>query len=715
MMASVVAEDVISNNASGLNSSWRYLNLLPCGTDLERSDPDKAGQLYKEAISQNPGSYKLWHAYLLFRTKQLEGKPLNDPLYGSVLDNFKEALVFMHRMPRIWIEYCTLLDQQMFITRTRHAFDKALESLPITQHHRIWPLYINFIKRDHVPTETAVRVFKRYMQIKPEDAEDFIDYLHVKNRIDEAATLLCDIINRPNFQSKRDKTKDQLWEDLCDIVVEYADQIHSINVEAILRDGIARYIDQQGRLWNALARYYVHLGMFAGARSIYDQAIHSVKTKKDFVEVWEAYTNFQEKYLERLLEQDHLTQEQMFDLQIQQASLEELIKENGFLLNRVALRQNPHNIREWQKRVELCSQLDDPDSAKEEVYVEAIKTVDPKQVLGKYEDLWIDYATFHAEIGNKFRARDIFEKAVKIKEIKDMRDAKYDLARVWCNYIEFEILSNPNQARELAKRATGILRKSLNLWSLYADLEENHGTFASTKAVYDEMLHNKTATPQLILNYAEFLEEHKYFEDSFKAFEKGVTLFKWPYSVPIWHTYLNKFFARYGFRKLDRARDLLEHCLEDCPSAYAFEIYLLYAKLEEERGLLSRAHQVYSRAITKIEPKRQGDLFKIYLTSMMKLVDIDTIRDIFEKAIKVPDNKVARDFYLSFANLEEDQGEHERAREIYSNCSQLCDPRIDKEFWNLWSEFEQRCGSLETIDDMLRIKRSVEAIQPHLT
>jgi pre-mRNA-splicing factor SYF1 len=74
------------------------------------------------------------------------------------------------------------------------------------------------------------------------------------------------------------------------MIIEYADQIHSINVEAILRDGIARYSDQQGRLWNALARYYVHLGMFAGARNIYDQAIHTVKTKKDFVEVWEAYT-----------------------------------------------------------------------------------------------------------------------------------------------------------------------------------------------------------------------------------------------------------------------------------------------------------------------------------------------------------------------------------------------------------------------------------------
>ncbi|CAA3004450.1 Pre-mRNA-splicing factor SYF1 [Olea europaea subsp. europaea] len=688
-------------------ASWRYLNLLPCSSELERSEPDKAVKLYKEAICGNPGSYKLWHAYLLFRTRQLEGKPLDDPLYETVNKCFDEALVFMHRMPRIWIEYCTLLDRQLFVTRTRRAFNKAIESLPVTQHTRIWPLYIEFVKRSYVPVETAVRVFKRYMQLKPEDAEEFIDYLHVKNRIDEAATLLCDIINRPHFQSKRNKTKYQLWEELCDMICEYADQIQSINAEAILRDGIARHSDQQGRLWNALARYYVHLGMFASARNIYDEAIHAVKTKKDFVEVWEAYTNFEEKYIERLLEQDDLTEEQMFDLEIRQASLEELITNNGLLLNRVALRQNPHNVREWQKRVQLCDQLPDAPTAKEETFIEAIKTIDPKQALGRYEDIWIDYATFQVESNDIERAREVFDKAVEAKF------AKYDdLARVWCAYIELELRLVSGRAMKLAKRSTVTL-KNLNLWSLYADLEENFGTFASAKAVYERILDLRIATPQLILNYADFLEERNYFEESFRAFERGVSIFKWPYSLPIWHTYLSKFFKRYGFKKLDRARDLLEHCLKDCPSAHSFEIYLLYAKLEEEEGLLSRAQDVYSRAVTKIEPKQRGDLFKIYIMSMMKLVDITEIRSIYEQAISTLDNKRARDFCLSYANLEEEQDEIDRARTIYSYCSQMCDPRVDKEFWTLWAEFEQRHGNLESIDDMLRIKRSVEAIQPH--
>lgn len=39
----------------------------------------------------------------------------------------------------------------------------------------------------------------------------------------------------------------------------------------------------------------------------------------------------------------------------------------------------------------------------------------------------------------------------------------------------------------------------------------------STKAVYDRILDLRIATPQIVINYAMFLEEHKYFEESFKV------------------------------------------------------------------------------------------------------------------------------------------------------------------------------------------------------
>lgn len=683
---------------------WRPLSILPCSAELELSDPHYANTLYEKAIRENAGSYKLWHAYLQHRVRILRGKPLDSDDYVEINNLFERALVFMHKMPRIWIEYCTLLDSQLLVTRTRRTFNRALEALPITQHSRIWPLYLKFAKNDHVPVETAVRIFNRHRQLRPEYDEEFIDYLYVKNRIDEAATLLCDVINRPNFQSKKNKTKYQLWEELCDMICEFADQIHGVNSEAILRDGIARYHDQQGRLWNSLARYNVQLGMFANARNIYDEAINTVTTKKDFVEVWEAYTNFEEKYLEHLLEIEDPTDDQKFEIELRHASLEELITNNGLLLNRVALRQNPHNVREWQKRITLCDQVEESEKMKEETYIEALRTVDPKQALGQYEELWIGYAMFHALSGRISRSRDIFNKAVEAKF------TKYDeLAKVWCAYIELEIKLGSDKALKLARQATATI-KNLRLWSLYADLEENQGNFNSTKAVYERILDLKIATPQLVLNYAKFLETHKYYEESFRAYERGTSLFKWPNSVTIWHTYISKFLSRYGHhKKLDRVRDLLEQSLKDCPADFAFNIYILYAKIEEESGLTSRAMSIYTRASQHVEGVRKADLFRIYISSMMKLVDLQRLRSIYEQAIKALDNENARKFCLEYASLEEELGEIDRARTIYSFCSQFCDPKSDKEFWRLWTDFEQKHGELESIGEMLRIKRSLDA------
>ena len=45
-------------------------------------------------------------------------------------------------MPRIWLEYLQHMVESGRLTDTRHAFDAALRSLPVTQHSRIWPLYL---------------------------------------------------------------------------------------------------------------------------------------------------------------------------------------------------------------------------------------------------------------------------------------------------------------------------------------------------------------------------------------------------------------------------------------------------------------------------------------------------------------------------------------------------------------------------------------------
>ena len=60
--------------------------------------------------------------------------------------------------------------------------------------------------------------------------------------------------------------------------------------------------------------------------------------------------------------------------------------------------------------------------------------------------------------------------------------------------------------REKEGPVQGRLYRSLKLWSFYCDLEESLGTLESARAVYDRILDLRIATPQLVLNYALFLQ-----------------------------------------------------------------------------------------------------------------------------------------------------------------------------------------------------------------
>lgn len=74
--------------------------------------------LFERALKHIPGSYKLWRAYLMERRKQIRKKCITDPAFVAANDVHERALVFMHKMPRIWYAAHTLLLHQHVITIT---------------------------------------------------------------------------------------------------------------------------------------------------------------------------------------------------------------------------------------------------------------------------------------------------------------------------------------------------------------------------------------------------------------------------------------------------------------------------------------------------------------------------------------------------------------------------------------------------------------------
>ena len=677
-----------------------------------------------------PRSYKLWKMYLELRMKHLRNK--NSAAYSSeyakVNALYERALILLNKMPKIWEMYLSFLMKQPLITFTRRTFDRALRALPITQHSQIWVLYRPFA--NSASGETAIKIWRRYMQIHPEESEDFIDLLIEQGQFTEAVRKYMEILNNPKFRSKNTKGNFQLWSSMVDLMVHHAKEITTgdatgIDVEKIIRSGIHRFADQRGKLWAGLATYWITKGNFERARDIFEEGITTVMTVRDFTIIFDSYAEFEESIISTLMDQAAIRSDKGkvngdadFDLDIRMMRFEQLMDRRPFLVNDVLLRQNPNNVNEWEKRIALWG---DNKLEVVQTYTDAIAAVNPRKAVGKFHELWINYAKFYEEGGDLRNARIITEKAVKVP-FKSVAE----LAEMWCGWAEMELRNeNFDTAVDIMAKATLAskrspvdyfddtlspqqrVHKSWKLWSFYVDLVESVSTLEETRKVYDRIFELRIATPQTVVNYANLLEENKYHEESFKIYERGLDLFNYPVAFELWNLYLTKAVDRKI--SIERLRDLFEQAVEGCPPKFVKTLYLMYGSLEEERGLARHAMRIYERATRAVSDDDKFEMFNFYITKSASNFGLTSTRPIYERAIAALPDREARDMCLKFAEMERRLGEIDRARAIYGHASQFCDPRTTPTFWQKWESFEVQHGNEDTFKEMLRIKRSVQA------
>ncbi len=660
-----------------------------------------------------------------------------DKKWEKVVDCFERALVQLHKMPKIWTMYLELLSRLKKGPRTRKAFDRALQALPITQHDQIWPLYLDWTRSMGL-NHTLVVLYRRYLMYDPQRREEYVDLLEERGEWADAAKQLITCADDEFFTSPKKHSRHQMWMRLCEMCAKHPKDVLSggIEVDNIMRSGIARFTDEVGRLWCKLADVYIRVGEFEQARNIFEEAIDDVMTVKDFTMAFDAYTHFEENVLTALMEIEEVEQggEEKNDLELRLRRLEHLVERRPILLSSVLLRQNPHNVAEWHKRAKLFA-CDATEAVK--CYTQAVKTVLPEKAVGSLASLWMAFAKFYEERGELDSARFILNKALKptyrkVDELVDIWVCLSDMEMRHDNFAEaLNILrkattetSEAAAARRAAKLSWGLsgttgkgstrpphllrAHRHQRLWNLYLDLEESLGTFDTTKAAYERAMQIRVASPQNVINFASFLEEHSYFEESFKAFEKGIPLFKHPHVAPLWLTYLDKFVERYAGRKLERARDLFEEALVDLPEVSATEFYIRYAKLEEEYGLARKASEVLSRACEAVPEKEKLDMWRLHIKKVAQFFGVADARVVYQKGVELLQDDDARELCLEFASMEEALSEIDRARAIFVHGSQFADPRRHEGYWAQWHAFEEAHGNENTFREMLRIKRSVE-------
>jgi pre-mRNA-splicing factor SYF1 len=255
------------------------------------------------------------------------------------------------------------------------------------------------------------------------------------------------------------------------------------------------------------------------------------------------------------------------------------------------------------------------------------------------------------------------------------------------------------------------LTKSLRLWDLLLDLEESLGTVQTTKDAYNRAIEIKMATPMHILNLCSFLTDHKYFEESFTGYERGIELFAFPHpgAKLLWRAYIQAFLKRYKGAKVERTRELFQRCLETCPPEESSEFFMMSGEFEEEHGLTKRALNVYSAMCQKVPAEEKFTAYQLYIAKTTKYLGLTATRDIYQEAIEKLEDDPATELCQDFAKMETTLQEVERARAVLTYGAQMADPRRNPEYWKTWNAFEIEHGNEETFREMLRVKRTVEA------
>ena len=458
----------------------------------------------ERAVALLPGSYKLWRSHLLFLMGE---KTKSDTIERA----FEQCLMRLHKMPRLWMDYLQFFQlHSSNVTSIRRLFNRALEALPVTQHDKIWTLYLQWLTQglsDHkttshimeIPSETIMRVMRRHAQyFDPSAKERFAQVCEQLERYGEASLLLLELLNDPNVVTSA--SKHDLWMNLANLCTHHPSQTKRVGIdfEALVRGALQppklqgwnvvveeetngddipttqqeqqlQLGEMEGTLWAKLADYYVRSGEFEMARSIYEEALESVSRVRDFSILFDAYIQFEEGVVEAMMELEHEEEEEKqheqeddwdillqennesSDIELALARAENLTSRRPLLLNRVLLHQNPHNIGEWLRRSELYTAQNRPEMAAAALE-ESLKTVQArKAVNGMPSQLILALAKLY-EAQDVGKAHDLFDRICNQHSyvFKDVDD----LARCHAAWVELSLGQEAwDEALALARRA----------------------------------------------------------------------------------------------------------------------------------------------------------------------------------------------------------------------------------------------------------------------
>ena len=718
-------------------------------------------KIYQVSLHYLPGSYKLWFNYLKEEREYVKSNyNIPNKYYDEVNNLHEQALIYMMKMPIIWINYIQFLIEQNLITKTKLIFNKALQAIPITQHKKLWDIYIPWVESLSGCHKSKIEIFKRYIKFNPDYKEKFINFLIGIKEFNLAIYLIIEILEDENFYSKENKSQYYYWIVLCQIINSYPENLNlskynkKLNVDKVIRHGIKKYTDEIGNLWVTLANYYIKIGLIEKAREIFEEALEKILTVRDFSLVFNSYLGFEQEMMKQnLFNNDYLNDNNLedmnnnehnklegieldeldkalLDLQITDVENEKnekiieedltnnnnskkynflrvnnLIERRPFLLNSTILRRNPNNVSEWLKRIELMKEKKNFNLIKN-LYEESLNTIKINEAYGKLSELYVSYANFYEENNNIKKANEIYYKGCNLNFKKT--DENINLWCLWCemNIRQKRYKDAYNIIKYICTNNTNKYyryNKNIKLWSLYVDLEMNLNKNNERKNIYiyNKMIEYKIANIETIFNFVIYLEKIKNYDKIYNIYEQSLELFSWPNAYDICLCYLVDFINHYKNDKTEIFRDIIQNII--ILSGHLKIFYYIYAFYEEKYGLYNHCIDILKEASQNVKEEEKPEIHSVIIAKSAKYFGIGKIRLAFDDAMNNLEKSYVLEIGLKYISIEIKLKEINRARGIFKYLGKLFNPdnkEYKEEFWEMWDNFEKIYGDSVTYQEM---------------
>ncbi|VDN60824.1 unnamed protein product [Dracunculus medinensis] len=208
------------------------------------------------------------------------------------------------------------------------------------------------------------------------------------------------------------------------------------------------------------------------------------------------------------------------------------------------------------------------------------------------------------------------------KEFEDnIRKNRSQIAN-WVKYAKWEEnIGEMQRARSVFERALDVDHRSITLWLQYAEMEMRNKQVNHARNIWDRAVTILPRATQFWLKYSYMEELIGNIPGARLVFERWLD---WEPPEQAWQTFIN-FEIRY--KEIDRARTIWQRLLH--VHGYDMKHWIRYARFEEKMGNIGNARTVYERSIEYFNENLSDTLL------------------------------------IAFAQFEERQKEHDRARVIY--------------------------------------------------